>query len=79
MEVVEAWTVKALGTFSVAGSQMKAPAQRRQQLRCRCGWSIMGLVVDEQFHGDPATQVFPSSVTSADEPGDEHDDQDDDE
>lgn len=50
---------KPLGTYSVAGAQMKASAYERLRLRCRCGWSILGHIDGDQFvsegNGDERT------------------------
>lgn len=50
-EVIE---VKPLGTFSLAGVQMKASANRRLRLRCtHCLWSILGYIDGDHFVADP--------------------------
>ncbi len=59
---------KPLGTFSLAGAQLKTSAVARPRLRCnRCGWSILGVVGEREFIGDPATQRWPGG-SSAGEP-----------
>ncbi len=41
--------LKPLGTFSVAGAQMKASAYEAYVLKCRCGWWVYGQLAEDQF------------------------------
>lgn len=56
-EVVQA---KPIGSFSLAGAQLKLSGVMRLRLRCRCGWSILGVLKGDAFEGDPDTQTWPS-------------------
>jgi hypothetical protein len=50
--VEEVIVAKPVGTFSLAGAQMKFAATER--LRCtKCGWSVLGHIEDDQFFADP--------------------------
>lgn len=52
---------RPLGTWSLAGAQLKTSAVERLRLSCRCGWSVLGYVnEDEDFMGYPDTQTFPT-------------------
>ncbi len=59
MQIREELVAKPMGTWSLAGSQMKTTAYLRHRLSCRCGWSIAGAVVGEEFIGESATQTWP--------------------
>lgn len=59
--VTDALHAKPLGTWSLAGAQLKTVAVAVLRLACRCGWSIDGRIEGEQFLGDPSTQRFPGA------------------
>ena len=60
IEVTRILVAKPIGTFSVSGSTMKTVAYERYQMRCtRCGWHIDGTLTDDEFLGDPSTEVLP--------------------
>lgn len=44
--LTEVFVAKPIGTFSVAGAQMKAVAIMRLKLQCRCGWTAYGYMDD---------------------------------
>lgn len=44
------------GTWSVGGGQSKVVAYFTGRLACRCGWSILGTVRGDNFHGVASTQ-----------------------
>lgn len=50
---------KPLGSYSISGTSMKVSAIEVAELKCRCGWSILGHINGEHFNGEPTTQVFP--------------------
>jgi hypothetical protein len=43
---------KPLGTWSVAGQQMKTVAYERLEMSCQCGWRIRGYIDGEDFVAD---------------------------
>lgn len=52
---------KALGTWSLAGAQLKTVAVERHKLECRCGWYVIGDVDEngENFTARSSDQHFP--------------------
>ena len=53
MKVETVFVAQPLGTFSLAGGQLKASARARSQLSCtRCGWSTLGRIEGEDFIAD---------------------------
>ncbi len=54
---------KPIGTWSLAGAQLKTVAYEQLRMSCRCGWSIEGYIdpAAEQFCGYPDTQVWPEA------------------
>lgn len=65
--VTDALLAKPLGTWSLAGAQIKTSAVAVLKLTCRCGWSICGKVSGDSFLGDPATQHFPEDLPMKEE------------
>jgi hypothetical protein len=59
MVVEEVLTAKPVGSFSLAGAQMKFSATKSLRLRCRCGWSILGRIEGDSFIADPETETKP--------------------
>ena len=50
MEVTRILAAKPLGSYSVAGTQMKAVAVEMLQLRClRCPWKTLGYIEGGHF------------------------------
>lgn len=56
------FVVRPLGTFSVAGVQMKTVGHDALRLSCRCGWAILGAMDGDVFVGDPRTQEMPDAA-----------------
>lgn len=55
MEIVEEIVAKPLGTFSIAGNQMKVSAYTQLRLVCRaCDWSTPGWIEGGHFVAYPA-------------------------
>jgi hypothetical protein len=71
MVVTDVWQAKPLGTFSLAGSQMKASMILRHKLACvRCGWSVIGWIKDGHFYGKPEDQTPGKEAPPSPHPGD---------
>lgn len=60
MSVEHVLSAKPLGTWSLAGAQMKTVIRGDWRMSCRCGWSILGRMEDDTFIGFADTQVFPA-------------------
>jgi hypothetical protein len=71
MVVTDEWRAKPLGTFSVSGSQMKTVVVVTHRLSCvRCGWSILGRIVGEEFIADPRDQTTAKEAHADPDQGD---------
>ena len=57
------FVAKPIGTFSVAGAQMKVSAYQRLQMSCRCGWKILGYIDGDHFIADPPAPDRPDPLT----------------
>lgn len=63
MEIEECLEALPIGTWSLAGQQLKTSARTTQRMRCRiCGWSILGHIDGETFVGRRDTQTFPEAT-----------------
>ncbi len=62
LKVTEIMVATPLGSFSLAGQQMKVPVRTMHRLGCRCGWHVDGYVnfTTGQFDGRADTQHFPT-------------------
>ncbi len=67
MVVSEGLMARPLGTWSLAGQQLKTSAYGPlYKLSCRCGWAIWGVINGDSFDGYPDTQVWPADTTDSD-------------
>lgn len=54
MVIEDCLVAKPIGSFSLAGAQMKVSAHAMLRLRCvRCGWSIVGHLASDHFVARP--------------------------
>jgi hypothetical protein len=64
MKVEEWLEAKPLGTWSLAGGQLKTVAQFKARLSCRCGWAILGVLDGDSFLGESSTQMWPPAASN---------------